>query len=65
MSLAEYAKSVNRAPRWLLQTLQIQPVSGPMIDGSRQYFFRRSELYGELNGNGASLIHTLSPKETE
>lgn len=65
ISLAEYAKSVKRAPRWLLQTLPMQPVSGPMIDGSRQYFFRRSDLYGELNGNGASLICASSPNEME
>lgn len=48
VSLAEYAKSLNRAPRWVLQTLQVQPVSGPMIDGSRQYFFRKSDLYCEV-----------------
>jgi len=44
VSLAEYARSLNQAPRWLLQTLPVQPVSGPMIDGSRQYFFRRADL---------------------
>jgi hypothetical protein len=47
ISLAEYAKSLNRAPRWLLQTLPVKPISGPMIDGSRQYFFRRSDVYSE------------------
>lgn len=40
ISLAEYAKSLNRAPRWLLQTLLVKPISGPMIDGCRQYFLR-------------------------
>lgn len=44
ISLAEYARLLKRAPRWLLQTLPVQPVSGPMIDGSRQYFFRRTDL---------------------
>ena len=44
ISLAEYAGSLNRAPRWLLQTLSVRPVTGPTIDGSRQYFFRRSDL---------------------
>ncbi|AMK76915.1 MerR family transcriptional regulator [Methylomonas methanica] len=44
ISLAEFAVTLNRAPRWLLQTLSVQPVSGPMIDGSRQYFFRRVDL---------------------
>ncbi|WP_231890168.1 hypothetical protein [Methylomonas methanica] len=47
ISLAEYAKTMNRAPRWLLQTLSVRPVSGPMIDGGRQYFFRRSDLCTE------------------
>lgn len=65
MSLAEYAKSVKRAPRWLLPTLQVQPVSGPMIDGSRQYFFRKSDLYSESSSNGASLIYPSSSKEME
>ncbi|WP_225892943.1 hypothetical protein [Methylomonas sp. LW13] len=65
VSLAEYAKSEKRAPRCLLQALQVKPVSGPMIDGSRQYFFRRSDLYGELSGNGASLIAPSSPNEME
>ncbi|MGZ5043201.1 MAG: helix-turn-helix domain-containing protein [Methylobacter sp.] len=44
ISLAEYAKSLNRAPRWLLKTLSVKPISGPMIDGSRQYFFKRIDL---------------------
>jgi hypothetical protein len=44
ISLVEYARLLKRAPRWLLQTLPVQPVSGPMIDGSRQYFFRRTDL---------------------
>lgn len=56
MSLAEYANSLKRSPRWLLQTLPMQPVSGPMIDGSRQYFFRRCDLYSELNVNGVETL---------
>jgi len=44
ISLAEYAKSLNRAPRWLLQTRPVKPISGPMIDGCRQYFFKRVDL---------------------
>jgi len=44
VSLVEYARSLNRAPRWLLQTLSVRPVTGLMIDGSRQYFFRWSDL---------------------
>lgn len=45
ISLAEYAGSLKKSPRWLLQTLPVRPISGPMIDGSRQYFYRRAELY--------------------
>lgn len=65
VSLAEYAGSLNRAPRWLLQTLSVRPVTGPMIDGNRQYFFRRSDLYSELSGNGASVIASSSLTESE
>ncbi|MGY6274383.1 helix-turn-helix domain-containing protein [Methylomonas sp. MgM2] len=65
VSLAEYAGSLNRAPRWLLQTLPVRPVTGPTIDGSRQYFFRRSDLHSELSGNGASLITMSSLTESE
>ncbi|WP_238527398.1 MerR family transcriptional regulator [Methylomonas methanica] len=45
VSLAEYAGALKKSPRWLLQTLPVRPISGPMIDGSRQYFYRRAELY--------------------
>jgi hypothetical protein len=45
ISLAEYSRSLNRAPRRVLKTLDVQPITGPIIDGSRQYFFRRSDVY--------------------
>lgn len=44
ISLAEYARSLHRQPRAVLQSLKVQPVSGPTIDGSRQYFYRRTDL---------------------
>ncbi len=65
VSLAEYAGSLKRAPRWLLQTLSVRPVTGPTIDGSRQYFFRRSDLHSELSSNGAGLIASSSLTESE
>ncbi|TRW98575.1 TniQ family protein [Candidatus Methylobacter oryzae] len=48
ISLAEYSRSLNRAPRWVLKTLDVQPITGPIIDGSRQYFFRRSDVYIDM-----------------
>jgi hypothetical protein len=51
ISLSEYAKTMNRAPRWLLQTLSVRPISGPTIDGGRQYFFRRSDLFTERSSS--------------
>jgi DNA-binding transcriptional MerR regulator len=59
ISLAEYARSLDRAPRWLLQTLPVKPISGPMIDGSRQYFFRRSDVYSEAFSAGAGIKSEL------
>lgn len=44
ISLAEFSRSFQRAPRWVLQHIRVSPISGPSIDGSRQYFFRRSEV---------------------
>jgi len=58
VSLAEYAESLKRAPRWLLQTLSVRPVAGPTIDGSRQYFFRRSDLYSEAHNDKAGLNYS-------
>jgi hypothetical protein len=48
ISLAEYSRSLNRAPRWVLKTLDVQPITGPIINGSRQYFFRRSDVYSNM-----------------
>lgn len=46
ISLAEYARSTGQAPRYALNSVQALPVCGPSVDGSRQYFFNRSELIG-------------------
>ncbi|MEE8616676.1 MAG: hypothetical protein V3V71_04115 [Roseateles sp.] len=44
VSLATLAKSAGRAPRALLTALPVAPVTGPTLDGARQYFFRRADL---------------------
>ncbi|MDR7270662.1 hypothetical protein J2X20_003320 [Pelomonas saccharophila] len=46
VSLATLAKGVGTSPRSLLSKLGVRPVSGPSIDGCRQYFFSRSDLKG-------------------
>jgi TniQ len=50
ISLADISRSVHRAPRWVLQNIHAAPISGPSIDGSRQYFFRRADVCGEKIG---------------
>jgi hypothetical protein len=49
VSLAELARSEHRAPRALLCDIDVVPVTGPSIDGSRQYFFRRADLRTEMS----------------
>jgi hypothetical protein len=46
-SLVALARSHGRSPRATMQALQVSPVCGPTVDGSRQYFFRRADLRGE------------------
>jgi hypothetical protein len=52
VSLAELARSEHRAPRALLCDIDVVPVTGPSIDGSRQYFFRRADLRAEKSPSG-------------
>lgn len=40
----EASSALGISPRELLGTARVQPVSGPRIDGSRQYFFKRSDI---------------------
>jgi hypothetical protein len=49
VSLAEIARISGCSPRKLLQALPTKPVTGPTVDGNRQYFYRRSEV-GVLEG---------------
>ncbi|WP_172670413.1 TniQ family protein [Chromobacterium subtsugae] len=44
VALSTLAKEGNTSPRALLAKLTVQPVSGPTIDGCRQYFYRRTDL---------------------
>ena len=44
VSLAELARDRQRSPRWLLKVLGAVPVSGPLVDGARQYKFRRADI---------------------
>ena len=44
VSLAELARYQRHSPRWLLKEIDAVPVSGPSVDGYRQYFFLRSDL---------------------
>lgn len=45
VSLAELAKHSGHLPRAILKALDATPVCGPSIDGSRQYFYRRSDIH--------------------
>jgi TniQ len=40
----EISRALGISPKALLTKIAIQPVTGPMIDGSRQYFYKRSDV---------------------
>lgn len=44
VSLASLAKQEKVSSSALLRSIAVHPVTGPRIDGGRQYFFRREEL---------------------
>lgn len=44
ISLAELARRFATSPKSMLQRLDAVPVTGPSIDGCRQYFYRRVDL---------------------
>lgn len=48
VSLAELAKKCNMSSSVLLKRLGVKPVTGPRIDGGRQYFFRRDDLSNDI-----------------
>lgn len=44
VSLADLARQQHTSPRKLLESIAVKPDTGPMVDGSRQYFYRRADL---------------------
>lgn len=44
VSLAELARQRRHSPKWVLREIRANPVCGPSVDGTRQYFFRRVDL---------------------
>jgi hypothetical protein len=51
VSLAALARQRDMSPRIVLQQLEhsgIRPVTGPLIDGARQYFFKKGDLQRAL-----------------
>jgi len=44
VSLAELARSRKTSPKALLGKLLCEPVTGPTVDGTRQYFYRVADL---------------------
>ncbi|MDI1259207.1 helix-turn-helix domain-containing protein [Aquabacterium sp.] len=46
VALAALAKAWGRSPKALLVEMAAKPVSGPTVDGCRQYFFRRIDVFG-------------------
>jgi hypothetical protein len=49
VSLVELARQQRTSPRKLLQAITERPVTGPTVDGSRQYYYRRSDLVGSMH----------------
>lgn len=46
VSLAELARQQKTSTGALLKRLEAQPVTGPKVDGGRQYFYKRGDLSG-------------------
>lgn len=44
VAVSDLAKQRNTSSRSLLRQIAIRPVTGPDIDGARQYFFKRADL---------------------
>lgn len=44
VSLSELSSRFGQSPRQFLKSASEMPVTGPLIDGTRQYFFRRAEV---------------------
>lgn len=44
ISLAEFSQHLQHSPKWVLQNMRVTPITGPSVDGNRQYFLRRSDI---------------------
>lgn len=44
ISLAEFSRKMKHSSKWVLQHMQVTPITGPTVDGGRQYFLRRSDV---------------------
>ena len=44
VSLAEFSRKMKHSSKWVLQHMQVTPITGPTVDGGRQYFLRRSDV---------------------
>ena len=64
VSLAELARGSGVSSIAMLRKLRVRPVCGPTIDGSRQYFFRRSDVTDD--GLAMSLVvHSGANRDEE
>lgn len=57
VSLASLAKAAKRSPKALLDELETRPVTGPCVDGARQYFYRREDIAREQAVHRVGLWH--------
>lgn len=63
VTAAEVSRALGTSPKALLATTDTQPITGPTIDGSRQYFFKRSDVAHLLAAMGPSCQSTgLAPR---
>lgn len=54
ISLADIAKHLGTSPKQALRRLPCHPVTGPAVDGCRQYFYQRNDV--------AHLLFTTNPR---
>jgi hypothetical protein len=50
VSLSDLAMERRTSPRALMARLRVEPVTGPKVDGMRQYFYRRLDLQNGAAG---------------
>jgi len=47
VALSTLAQEARTSPKALLAKLTVQPITGPTVDGCRQYFYRRADLQSD------------------